>query len=58
MFGLGDGRTDAVWNTEFSDVSMVVDEGMLSREVEPSGAYTTLLKNLAVFMKPFKGIIQ
>jgi hypothetical protein len=58
MFGLGDGRTDAVWNTKFSDVSMVVDEVMLSREVEPSGAHTTLLKNLAVFMKPFKGIIQ
>ena len=58
MFGLSDGRAEPIQGTECSDKSMVVDMKMLLKEVEPSGAYTTLLKTFAVFMKLFKGIIQ
>jgi hypothetical protein len=58
MFGLSDGRAEPIWGSECSDKSRVVDKRMLSREVEPSGAYTALPKNFAVFMKSFKGVIQ
>ena len=58
MLGFGYQRAESIRGTKGSDVFMVMDERMLSREVKTSRANTALHKYFAVLMEVFNCVVH
>ena len=57
VLGLCDRRTEAVWGPKGPNEFDVVDERVLPWKIESVDMHSARLKDLAVLMKPLKGLI-